>query len=379
MTRALIATDGFKGTLSARQASEAIAEGLRGARNDLGIDACPIADGGEGTVDAFLTTPGAEGRIARVTGPLGEACESAWAVLPGNVAVVETATTAGLAMVPSTRRDPTRTTTRGLGEAIRAAIDAGACEVIVGLGSSATTDGGCGVASALGWRFLDDVGNGFVPVGGTLGRVARIEPPTKPLGAYIVAMCDVDNPLLGDRGSARVFGPQKGATHEQVERLERGLTHLIEVCARGGIQSDPEQPGSGAAGGLGFGMRAFLHAALRPGFDVVANAIGLRARMEHTDVVITGEGQLDETTLHGKAVFGVARLARAAGVDVHAIVGDVADERGNLMDRLRAAGAPLASVRTLVDDEVDRAEACRQGRDRVRAVAHELGRRLWAG
>lgn len=379
MTRALIATDGFKGSLSARDASEAIGAGLREVRPDLEIDVCPIADGGEGTVEALLTTPGSQRRIAHVSGPLGEACESAWAMLPDWVGVVETATTAGLAMVPTIARDPTRTTTFGLGQAIRAAITAGAGEIIVGLGSSATTDGGCGVACALGWKFLDDAGEPFTPVGGTLERVTRIAPPTEVLAARIVAMCDVDNSLLGERGSARVFGPQKGATRAQVDQLERGLTRLVEVCAHCAIEADASEPGAGAAGGLGFGMRTFLRAELRPGFDVVAGLVGLRARIARADVVITGEGRLDETTLGGKAVLGVARLANTAGVDVHAIVGDVANPRDELLAWLRDAGAGLTSVRTLVDGGIGSAEAMRRGAARVREVARSLGASLWAG
>jgi glycerate kinase len=394
--RILIAPDGFKESMSAGIAAEAMARGARRACAAAGVacevDICPIADGGEGTVDAFAAATGASTRTSDVTGPLGETLTARWALhdtprtlleaigdtlrrvmtpvtlvsswlfgvwimlltsparRTGRIAVVETASAAGLMLVPEDRRDPTQTSTVGLGQLIRAAVDARASEVIVGLGSSATCDGGIGVASAYGYAFYDKDGARLPPIGASLGRIAHITTPrrVKDLrGIRVIAMCDVDNPLTGPNGAAHVYGPQKGASSEQVEALDAGLANLAARCAAAGLTCDPDAPGSGAAGGLGFGLRTFLGADLRRGFDVVAGVTDLHRRVASADLVLTGEGRLDEQTLRGKAVFGIASLAAKSATPVVAIVGctDVAPERAGR--RLEQAGAPLIRVLTL--------------------------------
>lgn len=389
--RILIAPDGFKESMSATDAAAAMAHGVRRACAEAGvaceIDLCPIDDGGEGTVDAIAAATAACVRTSDVTGPLGETVAARWVVddgpsgpssalaeglgciaslwllgplltvlltdsgpRPGCTAFVETAAAAGILLVPPDQRDPTKMTTVGLGQLIRAAVDAEASDIVVGLGSSATCDGGIGVASAFGYAFHDERGARLPPIGGSLGRIARITSPRRQhelKGIRVLAMCDVDNPLTGPHGAAHVYGPQKGATPEQVEELDAGLTNLASRCAEAGLTCDPDAPGSGAAGGLGFGLRTFLGAELRRGFDVVADAVHLRRRVAQADLVLTGEGRLDEQTLRGKAVFGIAKLAAAVEKPVMAIVGctDVAPEHAGR--RLDEAGAPLQRVLTL--------------------------------
>ena len=324
--RVCVAPDSFKGSLSAPAAAGAMARGVlsAGARACVRVelDEAPVADGGEGTVEAFTAAAGesADRRESVVTGPTGRRVRAGWVVLreagehdrrAAGSAVVETASAAGIGLLSEHERDPTRTTTRGLGELIAEAARSGVGRVVVGLGSSGTTDGGIGVGAALGWRFLDAAGAEVEPTGGGLMRIARVVPPTGGLvgeRVRVEAMCDVENPLLGERGSAAVFGPQKGASAGQVRELERGLRNLVERCRAAGVRVDPEEAGAGSAGGLGFGLRAFAGAVLRPGFAVVAEAVGLAERVGRADVVLTGEGRVDETTLGGKVVAGVCAL-----------------------------------------------------------------------
>lgn len=343
--RLLIAPDSFKQSLTARRAAEAIARGARRAVADVQVDLCPVADGGEGTVAALVAATEGQLRRTRVAGPLGQPVEAMWGVLgDGATACIEIAEAAGLHLVPADRRDPTRATTYGVGELIRAALDAGCRRIIVGLGGSATTDGGAGLAQALGVTFTQADGRACVCglAGGGLNTIDRIDLTAidPRIGAcQFIAACDVTNPLLGPDGSPAVYGPQKGATPQQVEQLDAALAHLAD---RLGV--DPQQPGYGAAGGLGFGLAVFCGAKLERGVEMVLDAVGFDQRVKAADLVITGEGKLDGQSMNGKAAMGVAGRAAAFGVPTVAIVGSA----GQGADRCLSAG--LRAYHTLVDE-----------------------------
>lgn len=325
--RVLIAPDKFRGTLTAAQAAHAIGVGWRRARPNDEVVEVPMADGGEGTLDAMVEALGGERRRASVHGPLGDPVDAEYGIASGPsgvTAVVEMARASGLALIGEARRDPKRTTTRGTGELIRAALGAGPAEVIVCIGGSATNDGGAGLAQALGVRLLDPAGGEIGPGGVALLDLERIdvsgvEPAVR--GTRFLVACDVDNPLTGPQGASVVFGPQKGATADDVLLLDRALGHLAAVIFRDLGLDVRDLPGGGAAGGLGAGLVAFLGAHLRPGVELVMDAVGLGRRLEAADVVVTGEGTLDEQSLHGKVPAGVIEAARAAGVPAIVLCG----------------------------------------------------------
>lgn len=315
--RILIAPAAFKGTLSPREAAVAIAGGVRDRLPDADLTILPIADGGDGTLEALTEPLHLSMRTARVTGPLGDPVDAAWGVsADGAVAVVESAAACGFVAASGARRDPLNASTRGAGELLRAAFDAGVREIVVGLGGSLSTDGGAGAAAALGIRFLDARGRDLPPGGGALTGLARIVATTRDgrlAGTRIVALADVDHPLLGSGGSARIFGPQKGASDDQVRVLEAGLARLSDVARRDlGIPLD-DGPGAGAAGGLGAGLTAFLGARREPGAGWIAARIGLEPAAVRADAVVTGEGRVDATTFRGKAPGSLWILARARG------------------------------------------------------------------
>ena len=344
--RILIAPDKFKGTLSARAAAEAMARGARRAGGSCGIGTLPLADGGEGTMDALMNALGGRVVSAEVTAPDGRRLRGAFALLGDGRAVVEMAAGAGLGLVPEERRDALRATSRGAGDLVRAALDRGASEVVFGVGGSASTDGGTGAASALGWRFLDRTGREVGRGGAALTRLARIDAArvdARVRACRVVGACDVGNPLIGPEGAARVFGPQKGARPRDVERLEEGLAALADrVRADLGLDVATRW-GAGAGGGMGAGLIAFFGASLETGAELVARAAGLEARLASHDVVLTGEGRLDAQSLGGKVPVAVARAARARGVPCYALAGETAlDERAR-----RAAG--FAGVASLAD------------------------------
>lgn len=327
--RVLVAPDSFKGSMTAVTAAAAVARGLRSAVSEAGvtIDACPIADGGEGTLDTLLAADASgEARTLEVVGPLGQARAARWGLIAGGaVGVVEMAEAAGLTLVPEADRDPTRTTTYGVGQLIDAALRAGVERVVLGLGGSATNDGGAGAAQALGVVFARADGSVFEePMrGGLLSEVAGVDRSglREALGSGAVGLsvaCDVTNPLCGPRGAAAVYGPQKGATAEQVALLDAGLARLAEVAGEAGAFA-----GAGAAGGFGYGAVTLLGGRLRPGIELVLEAVGFAERVTAADVVITGEGRLDEQSLSGKATAGVAAAAREAGRPCVALAGSV--------------------------------------------------------
>lgn len=360
--RVLVCPDKFRGTVTARQAAEAIETGWRRERPGDRLDLVPMADGGEGTLEALA----GHGEIVAVTvtGPLGDPVDAALGVLPGGTAVIEMARAAGLGLVAEARRDPRRTTTRGVGELLREAFGRGSRRVLVCLGGSATNDGGTGMAAALGGRFLDAAGRELPDGGAALAGLARIDltgMDPRLRAVEILGLCDVENPLTGPRGASVTFGPQKGASPEDVWALDAALANLAAVAARDLGVDLSREPGAGAAGGLGFGLVAFCGARLRPGLDAVADAVGLDVRIRAVDLVITGEGALDATSLHGKVVGGVLDRASSAGRPVFVVCGRAdlhpdgvevlslvdlvgADEAmGSTRQALERAGAALAA------------------------------------
>lgn len=326
MEKILLVPDSFKGTLSSRQVCQVMAGQLRRFFPQAQVKSIPVADGGEGSVEAFLAAAGGERRTRTVTGPFGEPVEAFYGVLgDGRTAVIEMAACAGLPLAEG-RLNPERATTYGVGELLLAAKEAGCTKAILGLGGSCTNDGGAGAAAALGAKFTRADGAAFLPTGGTLGEIAALDvsPVAQALqGMELTAMCDIDNPLYGDAGAAAVFAPQKGADAAMVARLDAGLRHLGQVSARCLGRDFSHLPGAGAAGGLGFGMAAFCGAQLRMGIDAVLDAVGFDSLLPGTDMVFTGEGKIDSQSARGKVVSGVAARCRKAGVPVVAVVGQI--------------------------------------------------------
>lgn len=332
----LIAPDSFKESLASEAVAEQIAAGIRDALPSADCRIAPMADGGEGTVAAMVAALDGQIRQISVTGPLGEPVMACYG-LSGQTAIIEMAAAAGLALVPPARRDPSQTTSFGVGQMIRDALDQGARHLIIGIGGSATNDGGAGLAQALGIRLLDADGRDLPFGGGALARLARLDMTgldARLHGCRVEVACDVDNPLIGPQGASAIFGPQKGADAATVQRLDEALSHLAEIIRRQRGLDVANLPGGGAAGGLGAGLHAFLGATLRPGVDIISQAIGLPDRIAWADLVITGEGRLDGQSLHGKVPVGVARLAAAQGKPVIAIAGSLGDGA----ERLRETG-----------------------------------------
>jgi glycerate kinase len=318
--RVLVTPDKFKGTLTAVQAAEAIARGWVRAVPNAEVEQIPMADGGEGTLDALVASLGGWRHRARATGPLGDLvdAEYAMAVSQGeSIGVVEMARASGLALISESRRNPTRTTTRGTGELILEACHRGARRVLVCIGGSATNDAGAGMAQAVGIRLLDGSGRDLRPGGSALLDLARIDmsglDPTVAAATFIVAT-DVDNPLLGPQGASAVYGPQKGASPDDVALLDRALGHFAAMVYRDLGADVRNFPGAGAAGGMGAGLIAFVGARLRPGVDVVMESLRLPQRLESADLVVTGEGRFDQQSLRGKVPAGVLRVAAEARV-----------------------------------------------------------------
>ncbi|MHB0938694.1 MAG: glycerate kinase family protein [Armatimonadota bacterium] len=311
--KVILAFDSFKGSLSAAEACAAAAEGLARLAGTETI-ACPLSDGGEGFATA-MQAAGGEARALEVTGPFFAPVRAEIVYLDGGkTAVIESAQACGLGLVPVEGRSPLRTTTRGLGEMLAAAVEAGATTLVVGLGGSATNDGGMGLLAGLGWEFLDESGEPLPPVGASLGRVARILPGRRLEEVSIIAACDVTNPLYGPQGAAYTFAPQKGASPEDVAMLDAGLRHYAEVCAAFLGEDFSGRPGAGAAGGLGFALLAFLGAAFKPGAALAIELTGLKGHLRGADLCLTGEGQTDFQTAYGKLPAAVAACCRAAGV-----------------------------------------------------------------
>jgi glycerate 2-kinase len=328
--RILVAPDKFKGTLNARDAAQNIAKGLLDVLPDAQIEVVPMADGGEGTAEAICDAHGCSWLECKAHDPLGREIDARYGWIDQEkLAVMEMSEAAGMRRLSESERDPIRATTFGVGEMLLDATKRGANEIIIGLGGSATNDGGFGMARALGFRFLG-AGDRDIEQVVELALLERIERPKEreePKRPRIVAAVDVKNPLLGENGATRVFGPQKGASKSDLDNLERALTRLADVVATEFGFDYRNEAGAGAAGGLGFGLLSFCGATIRPGFEVVAEAVGLESKMKDADLVITGEGSLDRQTLEGKTPVGVARLARKLGKPVFAIVGRASEDR----------------------------------------------------
>ncbi|PAU61818.1 glycerate kinase [Pseudomonas sp. PICF141] len=370
----VIAPDSFKDSLSAQGVAEAIAQGLADVWPDAQLLKCPMADGGEGTVESILAACDGELRRTPVRGPLGAMVEAAWGWLPqSRTAIIEMAEASGLQLVAPNLRDACTSSTYGTGELIRAALDAGAQRVILAIGGSATNDGGAGAMQALGVKLLDAQGQTLVPGGLALAQLARLDlselDPRLAKVRFDIA-ADVNNPLCGPHGASAIFGPQKGASPEQVEQLDQALGHFAERCAQALDKDVRDEPGSGAAGGLGFAAKAFLGAQFQAGVEVVAELVGLAEAVKGADLVITGEGRFDAQTLRGKTPFGVARLARQHGVPVIVIAGTLGEGYQALYEHGIDAAFALASGPMTLQQAC--ADAPRLLRERTRDIA-----RVW--
>jgi glycerate kinase len=327
--RIIVAPQSLKGSLSAAETGQAIAEGAREIYPEATIRIVPVADGGEGTTQALVDATGGRLVEREVTGPLGQPVLAFFGLMgDGRSAVIEMAASSGLPLVPAEQRDPRIATTYGVGELILAALDEGRTHFIIGIGGSATNDGGAGMAQALGARLLDAQGNELPYGGAALAQLARIDREAldpRLRGCVFEVASDVNNPLCGPTGASAVYGPQKGATPIIVEVLDGALAHYAQIIERDLGCAVRDVPGAGAAGGLGAGLLAFLHATLRPGAQIVLDAVRLEEQIREADLVITAEGRLDSQTAYGKSVGAVAALAKKCGLPVLAIAGGLGD------------------------------------------------------
>lgn len=369
----VIAPDSFKESLSAPMVAQAIAAGLRLAAAQADCVCIPMADGGEGTVEAVLAATGGQRRVNQVQDALGRPIEAHWGWLPGKVAVIEMACAAGLEHIAVAERDPLRASSFGVGQLIAHALDLGAEQIVLGLGGSATNDAGAGMLQALGLELLDAHGSALPPGGEALAKLARIDNTrldTRLKQVRITIASDVNNPLCGPKGASAIFGPQKGASPEQVTTLDASLEHFADKCAEVLGKDDRQAPGAGAAGGLGFAAHAWMQARFRPGVEVVAELGGLAQAIQGAQLVITGEGRMDAQTLHGKTPMGVAKIAHAAGVPVIAIVGSL----GEGYQALYQTG--MVAAFSLVSGPMTLEHACANAANLLRDRAQDV-LRLW--
>jgi glycerate kinase len=369
--RVVIAPQSFKGSADAVAVAGAIARGVRRAWPDAAIVELPLADGGEGTVRALVRATSGELRRARVHDPLLREIDAEWGVLGDRTtAVVEMAAANGLPLLDRDERDPRITSTRGTGELILAAAASGAHRIVIGIGGSATNDGGAGMARAFGYRFFDQGGDELPEGGAALARLWRIDGQTDPrlVRPSIEAACDVTNPLLGPEGASAVFGPQKGATPEVVRELDAALARYADVLERFVGRSVRNVPGAGAAGGLGAGLVAFLDARLVSGAKLVLGAVGFERKLDGATLVITGEGRVDRQSAYGKLTQAVTLAARARGVPVVAVAGSV----GEGHEALRDIG--VERIETLATTPAERDEAMREPLPRIEAAAERVVR-----
>ncbi len=365
----IVATDSYKGTLKAPEACRIISDAILECIPDAHVVIKPMADGGEGTVMAMIEAAGGRWIGLKVMGPLASMqVDAGFAWFEDKTALVEMASASGLELLTSDQMNPMKTTTYGTGELISAAIEHGAGKILLAVGGSATVDCGLGAAMALGWNFIDEKGRS-VPLGGEgLAHVRTIIKPDKPVAVPVEVLCDVDNPLTGENGAARIYGPQKGATPEMVRQLEEGLAH-IAALVREQLGCEIETlPGAGAAGGLAAGAAAFLDATMVSGIKTVMERSGLRAELQSADWIITGEGSFDSQSLRGKVVSGVLQMARESEVKVAVIAGKV-----NIpQDQSRRAGIEAAiSCKT---DEMTLDYALKNSRELLKAATHRFAK-----
>ncbi len=375
--RVVLAPNAFTGSMTAAQAAEAMARGVQRALPGVEVVRVPVADGGDGVVDVLIDALGGEAHTVEVMGPRGDPVEASFCYVPTlNLAAIEMASASGLALLPEEQQDPTLTTTYGTGELIAAALKLGVSRIIVGIGGSATNDGGIGMASALGVRFLDDAGQVVEPVGGALQDIHQIDNSgldPRIAAVRIEAVCDVDNPLLGSEGAAQVHGPHKGATPEQVEELDAGLAHLAAIIETDLGMDVRNLRGAGAAGGLGAGLRAFVNAELRHGVDLVLELVGLEEKLQGADLVLTAEGQIDFQTAFGKAPAGVALLAKSHRIPCIAIGGSIGSDLGSLH------GIGIDAVFSLCAGPITLEQAKAEGAEYLRAATEQAVRCFLAG
>jgi glycerate kinase len=381
--RIVIAPQAFKGSLDAPDVAQAIARGVKAVFREAELIILPVADGGEGTVRALVEASGGKTVTTRVMGPLGHPVNATWGLLgDGETGVIEMAAASGLPLIARHERDPLRATTYGTGELIRHALDFGIRKLIIGLGGSATNDGGAGMAQALGARFLDDGDHELPPGGGALEKLARIDVSSVDprLGEVdIEVACDVTNPLCGQEGASAVYGPQKGADRDMVRRLDAALHHYAEIVRRDVDRDVRDIPGSGAAGGLGAGLMAFTNARLAPGVDIVFRAIDLEGKLQGADLVITGEGRMDSQDIYGKAPMAVAERAQKLGVPSIAIVGSTGRDYHVVFDHgldavIGTVNRPMSLDRAIAETPRLIAEAAMRAMRLVR-VGMQMGER----
>lgn len=370
----VIAPDSFKDSLNSQGVAQAIAQGVQDVLPDSHVVLCPMADGGEGTVEAILAAVPGERRSESVRGPLGAPVTARWGwFAQTRLAIVEMAEASGLQLLALDQRDACRSSSRGTGELMVAALDAGAQQIILTIGGSATNDGGSGMLTALGARFLDGEGNELQAGGLALATLDRIDLSgldPRLQSVQVVVAADVDNPLCGPKGASFTFGGQKGANPEQLQALDFALAHFADCCAQVLGKDVRHVPGTGAAGGMGFAAKAFLQAEFRPGVEVVAELVGLAGQVSGADLLITGEGRCDAQTLHGKAPIGVARIASAHGVPVVILAGTLGEGYQAVYNEgVTAAFSIVAGPTSL-------AQACEQAPALLRSRTNDL-MRLW--
>jgi glycerate 2-kinase len=326
--KVVIATDSFKGCCTSMEAASAFEKGILNASPDAQIIKIPVADGGEGTVDAVVSGVGGKLHLVEATDPIGRRVSAQYGIIPNGIAVIEMAAASGLPLVPKEKRDPKYTTTFGTGEMIRDALDQGCRKIFIGIGGSATNDGGIGMAQALGVSFTDKNGKELGFGAGDIGSLAHIDISrldARLSECEIVALCDVTNPLCGKTGATYIYGPQKGVKPEELSVLDSNLKHYASVILDQLGKDIADIPGAGAAGGLGAGLMTFCNARLKPGIETVLTLVGLETHLEDSDLVITGEGRIDGQSIFGKVPVGVARAAKKYNVPVIAIAGSIGD------------------------------------------------------
>ncbi|ATW24750.1 glycerate kinase [Candidatus Formimonas warabiya] len=373
----VVAPDSFKGCLTAAEVAKAIKQGIQKINREFSVVLVPMADGGEGTVDAFMASVGGTLISTTVTGPLGQPVPSSFGILSDQeTAVVEMAAASGLTLVPPDRRNPLQATSFGTGELIKEALDRNIRKLIIGIGGSATNDGGTGMAAALGVKFLDPAGDELPQGGGYLDQLHQID--VQGLDARIKEIdikvaCDVTNPLCGPDGASAIYGLQKGATPEMIPLLDRNLAHYAEILARTTGKNVKDLPGAGAAGGMGAALMAFLNAKLQPGVDIIAETACLDHLIHNADLVITGEGRTDSQTVNGKVPTGVARLAKRHGVPVVCLSGGLAGDVSALYDH------GITSIFSITEGPISLAEAIRDAEPLLEKAAERIVRVFLAG
>jgi glycerate kinase len=374
--RVLIIPDSFKGSASSLEVAQAISAGFGVVRPQDERRILPVADGGEGTVTALVEGCGGSYQSCTVHGPLGAPTEAVFGLLADGTAIIEMAQASGLPLVPVDQRDPTQTSTYGTGELILRALDLGCRRIIMGIGGSATNDGGAGMACALGAKFLDKKGKSFLPVGGALAQLDAIDctglDPRLAHTQFLVAS-DVTNPLCGPTGASAVYGPQKGATPEQVVQLDAALARYAQVLSAAFHRDVSDLPGAGAAGGLGAGLMAFCSAQLSPGIEILFQMLHLEEQVAWADLILTGEGRVDATSLNGKLLSGVGALARQYQKPVVALTGSIGQGSASLLD------AGISAVIPISDGPITLDESLARGPELISAAAERIARLLTIG